>query len=143
MVNATVRKFGYPDSLIYEYEHWVVMLRPKQATLGALILACKQDVTAFSDISEGAFREMQVAVKAIETTLGHAFSYQKINYLMLMMVDPHVHFHVLPRYESERSFEGVPFVDPAWPGPPDIGHATEMESDAFERLRDKLRHSWK
>ena len=28
-------------------------------------------------------------------------AYERINYLMLMMVDPHVHFHVIPRYSGE------------------------------------------
>jgi diadenosine tetraphosphate (Ap4A) HIT family hydrolase len=41
----------------------------------------------------------------------------KINYLMLMMVDPHVHFHVLPRYEGDRSHGGIEVVDAGWPGP--------------------------
>ena len=33
------------------------------------------------------------------------------NYLMLMMVDPHVHFHVIPRYAAPQRFEDVDFPD--------------------------------
>jgi len=32
-LNDTIRKFGYPDTLIHEYDHWVVLLRPQQVTL--------------------------------------------------------------------------------------------------------------
>ena len=38
------------------------------------------------------------------------FDHQKINYLALMMVDPHVHFHVIPRYSGSRELEGATFV---------------------------------
>jgi hypothetical protein len=32
-MNETINKFGYPKTLLKEYKHWVVLLRPKQATL--------------------------------------------------------------------------------------------------------------
>ncbi len=54
-MNATMEKFGYPDTLIREYENWVVLLRPQQATLGALVLICKESVDALSSISVEAF----------------------------------------------------------------------------------------
>ena len=38
-MNVTMQKFGYPDTLIAEYDHWVVLLRPSQVTLGSLVLA--------------------------------------------------------------------------------------------------------
>ena len=47
MINETMRKFGYPQTLIREYDHWVVLLRPAQVTLGSLILAAKGEATAF------------------------------------------------------------------------------------------------
>jgi len=35
----TMLKFGYPKSLVRDYGCWVVLARPKQATLGALVTA--------------------------------------------------------------------------------------------------------
>ena len=37
MATDTMLKFGYPDSLVHEYAHWVVLIRPKQVTMGALV----------------------------------------------------------------------------------------------------------
>src|SRR5262245_61625904 len=31
-INDTIRKFGYPTTTVAEYERWVVLLRPQQAT---------------------------------------------------------------------------------------------------------------
>ena len=58
---------------------------------------------------------------------------------MLMMVDPDVHFHVLPRYDGTRSFAGRAFGDDAWPGPPDItanlGLSEAEHAELLEHLR--------
>ena len=47
-MNPTIEKFGYPATLVREFEHWVVLLRPAQVTLGSLVLAAKSDATAYS-----------------------------------------------------------------------------------------------
>ena len=49
-MNETIRRFGYPATLIREYPDWVVLLRPRQATLGALLVACKDEVLRLSDL---------------------------------------------------------------------------------------------
>ena len=105
--NDTIAKFGYPDTLVADYEDWVVLLRPQQVTLGAMILASKDRATAFAEIGQTAFAGLKTVTGDIEAALRDAFAYDKINYLMLMMVDPHVHFHVLPRYAEPRRFAPV------------------------------------
>jgi len=47
--------FGHPGSLVREYDHWVVLVQPKQVTQGALIMACKKSAQSFSTISSEAF----------------------------------------------------------------------------------------
>ena len=126
-MNETIGKFGHPATLIAEYEHWVVLLRPAQPTLGALVLAAKSDATAFGDLPAEAHAELKTATAAIEAALTQAVGYAKINYLMLMMVDPNVHFHVLPRYDGERSGAGLTIGDAGWPAQPDLGQAVKLD----------------
>lgn len=126
-MNETIAKFGHPATLIAEYDHWVVLLRPAQPTLGALVLAAKSDVTAFGDLPAAAHAELKTATAAIEAALGQAVGYAQINYLMLMMVDPHVHFHVLPRYDGERMGAGLTVADAGWPGQPDLAQAEKLD----------------
>ncbi|MBJ7500814.1 MAG: HIT family protein [Sphingopyxis sp.] len=126
-MNETIAKFGHPATLIAEYDHWVVLLRPAQPTLGALVLAAKSDATAFGDLPAEAYAELKTATALIEAALTRAVGYAKINYLMLMMVDPHVHFHVLPRYEGERSGAGLTIADAGWPAQPDLGQAVKLD----------------
>jgi diadenosine tetraphosphate (Ap4A) HIT family hydrolase len=141
-MNETIVRFGYPETLIREYEHWVVLLRPAQPALGSLVLAAKGGATSFSGLSQEAFGELQRAVADIEGALGAAVRFEKINYLMLMMVDPHVHFHVVPRYEGEREACGVRVEDKGWPKVPALGEAVALEPEQVEALAGYFRGFW-
>ena len=138
-MNETIAKFGHPATLIAEYDHWVVLLRPAQPTLGALVLAAKSDATAFGDLPAAAHAELKLATAAIEAALSQAVGYAKINYLMLMMVDPHVHFHVLPRYEGERSGADLTVADAGWPAQPDLGQAVKLDDAQIAALTGWLK----
>jgi diadenosine tetraphosphate (Ap4A) HIT family hydrolase len=142
MSHETLQKFGYPDSLIAEYDHWCVLLRPAQVTLGSLVLVAKSDARAFSALPAPAFTEMGSVVSDIETGLARFQPYDKINYLMLMMVDPHVHFHVLPRYKATVEFAGVAFQDSGWPGQPNLASGGAPVAEVTEALLGAIRSSW-
>ena len=141
-MNETILRFGYPASLIREYAYWVVLLRPAQPTLGSLILAAKSEVRSFPELTSEAFAELQRAVADIEGALAAAVRFEKINYLMLMMADPHVHFHVVPRYEGEREACGLRVEDKGWPKAPALGEAVTLEAGQIEALAGYFRGFW-
>ena len=142
MINQTIAKFGYPATMIREYEHWVVLLRPAQVTAGSLILAAKSDATAYGDLPAAAFVEQGRVIAEIEATLRAAVGYERINYLMLMMVDPNVHFHVIPRYDGSRPLAGIGIADAGWPGPPDLKSAAVLDDDVITRMKNELVTLW-
>ena len=141
-MNQTMEKFGYPDTVIREYPCWSVQLRPKQATLGALVAICKEPARSFGQLSGEAFAELQQVTVDMEAALSSSFGYAKLNYLMLMMTDPDVHFHVLPRYSEVQQFHGISFADPGWPGPPDISFNTPTNMATQATLIELLRSKW-
>ena len=133
-MNPTVEKFGYPSTLLKEFDHWVVLLRPAQVTLGSLVLAAKSDATALGALAREAFTEQADAAISIEHALERFVGFERINYLMLMMVDPNVHFHVIPRYSEPRSWSGILFPDAGWPGPPRLEAAIRPGPEQLARL---------
>lgn len=133
-MNPTIEKFGWPETLVREFEHWVVLVRPAQVTLGSLVLAAKSDATAYGQLPRAAFAEQADAVAAIERALRAFTACERINYLMLMMVDPNVHFHVIPRYSEPRAWNGVEFPDAGWPGAPDLSNAIRLSDDQIAAL---------
>jgi diadenosine tetraphosphate (Ap4A) HIT family hydrolase len=138
-MNPTIEKFGFPHSLVAEFDHWVILARPAQPTLGSLVLAARSQATAFGDLPAEAHAELKTVTAAIEAALTKAVGYAKINYLMLMMVDREVHFHVIPRYEGAREWEGREFVDVGWPKVPDLGHAVALEREDLTKLVEWLK----
>ena len=142
MASATLRKFGYPATTVAETAHWTLLVRPEQPTLGSLVLVCREPVTAFGAVSPAAFTELASVIARIEGALRSFVRYDRINYLMLMMVDPAVHFHVLPRYEGEREHGGLRVPDAGWPGPPALGAAVVPDGAQMRSLVADLQAHW-
>ena len=138
-MNETISKFGYPDTLLAELDHWLILLRPAQVTLGSLVLAAKSEATAYSALPPQAFAEQASAVARIERALAAFSRFEKINYLMLMMVDPHVHFHVIPRYSETRTWNGIDLSDAGWPGPPDLKTAVALTPEQIRQMAGHLK----
>lgn len=141
-MNDTIDKFGYPETLIHEYDHWVVLLRPEQVTIGSMIVANKSEAGALSQLEVTDFEELQSVTKDLENALANTFHHDKINYLLLMMVDKHVHFHVLPRYSEGREFAGGRFLDGSWPGPPTLASALDLTDEQRSALLLQLQGAW-
>ncbi len=135
-------KFGFPDSMVREYGHWVVVVRPVQCTLGALVLINKGSEQAYSAIDPAAFQELHEVTRDIERGLMAFRPYDKINYLMLMMVDREVHFHVLPRYGSDQEFDGVTYTDAGWPAAPNLASGQTTNQAGMSALVDALKKAW-
>ena len=142
MPSQTMVRFGFPDTTIREYDHWVVLLREQQVTLGSLVLCSKSDVTAFSNLPAASFEEMGRVVNDIERALASAFEFDKINYLMLMMVDPNVHFHVIPRYAEERRMGELAIIDQGWPSQPRLDVFHELTAVERAKLRKHIESFW-
>jgi diadenosine tetraphosphate (Ap4A) HIT family hydrolase len=141
-MNSTIKKFGYPDTCVKEFHQWVILLRPQQVTLGSLVLICREEATAFSQISPQAFGELPGIIREMEASVARAFSYTKINYLMLMMVDPEVHFHVIPRYDGPRTVFQQQFLDHGWPGPPDLKNSNAISPEINQKILAHLQKTW-
>lgn len=134
-MNSTIEKFEYKRTLIREYDYWVVLLRPAQITFSSLVIACKEEAESISTISSFANSEFQIVVKDVEQVLKRLFNYDKINYLALMMVDKHVHFHVLPRFSESRLFNGIEYFDEYWPIAPQLSARLDMSETDFQELK--------
>lgn len=139
MVHETLVKFGYPDGLLFENKFWALMLRPDQITLGSTVIVSKGEATAIGDITSEAFAEFPLMCAQLEDNVRSAFGAQKFNYLALMMVDPHVHFHCIPRYEAAPSFAGQTYADTWWPRPADITQPMSISQEVWEQLLIAMR----
>jgi diadenosine tetraphosphate (Ap4A) HIT family hydrolase len=132
-------KFQVQELTIFRLEYWTWSTRPVHATLGSGILSLNRFCAHFGSLTTSEAAELAAAARQIESRLGRAFSPDKLNYLMLMMVDAHVHFHVIPRYSSPRDCGGLQWNDKGWPGFPLLNEGTGCGNETLSAIRDKLR----
>lgn len=110
-------KFQLDDLTLEERDGWVLSLRPGQLTLGAMVLSVAsgtQDLAALTPV-EGA--GLATGLGRAERLAREHLGAVRINALCLMLQDPIVHFHILPRYDAPRTHAGQLWQDPDWPGP--------------------------
>jgi len=132
------KKFKIAELIIYETDKWIWSLRPVQATLGAGILSLKRECSTFGELTPEEFTDMGKIVQVIEKTLKGLFGYDIMNYLMLMMLDKQVHYHVIPRYGQDIEFLEKKWKDLGWPGIPTLV-ADDIEFDVLNQLACTIR----
>lgn len=124
MVNNNLKemldKFDAKAYTIKDYEYWMWVLRKDQVTIGSSIIISKQNCYSLSEISSEGFLELKKVILDVEHSIKKTFNYNEINYLTLMMVDPIVHTHVIPRYKDAVEFNNKLYVDEMYPYPPDL-----------------------
>ncbi len=132
-------KFRVAELLIARTAAWSWSVRPAQATLGAGILSLNRHAARFSDVRADEMAELGELIGLVEGSLKAVFAYDVINHLMLMMVDHHVHFHVIPRYATARRFFGLDWVDSGWPALPALADRQHADQpDVLAAIRDAL-----
>lgn len=124
--------------VIREYENWIVLFRDKQVTIGSMIIMSKDmGARSLGDLSGDAWSEYGQVCLDVEGWLKEAFGADKFNYLALMMLDPEVHFHVIPRYSSEVTFNGHIYVDKDWPQKTNL-EAMDISDDERKVICEEL-----
>jgi len=140
--HETLTRFGFPSTALAGYRHWIVMLREEQPTLGSLVLCARDDHRRMSAVPAEAYAELARVTADIEVALQAAFAFDRINWLVLMMRDPQVHFHVLPRYAAPRRFAGRDFADPGWPKAPDLFTLLQLGPPDLAQLHAHIAACW-
>jgi diadenosine tetraphosphate (Ap4A) HIT family hydrolase len=113
--DIALEKFSLRDNLLTETERWRVALRPKQVTLGALVLLPVRPIPDFDEVDAQEAAGLFGLVGVCQRVLRDAFHPDRFNLIAAMMKDNFVHFHLVPRYAEVRDFEGVSWRDADWP----------------------------
>lgn len=138
MLNSNLKNSELSSNIIKSYVHWHLLLCPKQPTLGSLVLICKENISHYAEISIEALNEQKLIINEIEAILKHRFNYCKMNYQTLMMQDPQVHFHIIPRYENSTTFCNQQYSDATWPSAPDLNIGIQLPDMYHKELLELL-----
>lgn len=136
-------KFKVEELTILKNESWTWSVRPTQPTLGSGVISLNRYALEMSEVSSEEMKQLGKLIQTVEKTLKSAFDYNIINYLMLMMVDHHVHYHVIPRYDGKRIFENLTWIDNGWPALPTLGDNQHSDKNLLTKIQTVLKENAK
>lgn len=133
-------KFQLDQYTLYETDYWIWSLRPLQGTAGAGVLSLKRECPVLSEVTKEEFSDLENMIGVIEGTLKKVVDYDVMNYLLLMMVDKQVHYHVFPRYEQAVTIKGKEYNDNNWPKPPELA-GEPLTKEEMQNIYDTIHNA--
>lgn len=103
--------------IIIETKYWRAILNQYQSYLGRVVVILKEHKQSLSEVSSDEAVDFFYINRILETAIKQAFNAEMFNTTCMTNnafargVEPHVHFHIRPRYSHPIIFDGQTFVD--------------------------------
>ncbi len=112
-------KEGSYGELITEREYWNIFLAPSQRYLGTCVVAIKRHCSSLSELEDVEWMEFSRIVRDMEGIINKLFNPTLFNWSCFKNAayrydypNPEVHWHLIPRYDTEVEFNDIKFEDP-------------------------------
>ena len=109
---------GSYGELITERKYWNIFLAPSQRYLGTCVIAVKRHCSNLSELEDVEWMEFSRIVREMEIIIQKLFKPTLFNWSCFKNAayrfdnpDPEVHWHLIPRYNSEIEYHGIKFED--------------------------------
>lgn len=127
--------------VILPNDFWTLVLNENQATLGRVFFALTRHETDIAGLTDAEVLSLWAFVRETKAALTALFAPEHFNYMFLMNLTPHVHFHIFPRYAAPCEFAGQRFADSRYGDHYDPDESRALDADAEEALVTALRHA--
>ena len=104
---------------ITQTKFWKVDINENQEYLGRSFVSLKRHCGSLSELTKDEWLDFSELVRKLESCFKRTFDAKLINWSCLMnnafkekTANPHIHWHVRPRYERDVKFAGLTFKDP-------------------------------
>lgn len=105
----------YESLKIKEYQHWTLFLHSNQYYLGRMYAWAKRNnLVDLMEMNAQEKSDLFLVGNEMKQALTSLFKPDMMNYAALGNISNHLHMHFIPRYKSEREFEGIRFKDERW-----------------------------
>lgn len=127
--------------VILQNDFWTLVLNENQATLGRVFFALNRHETDIARLNDVEVLSLWAFVRETKAALVALFAPDHFNYMFLMNLTPHVHFHIFPRYRDIREFAGQSFRDSQYGDHYDPSESRSLDGAAEDKLIAGLRHA--
>lgn len=120
MKNCEICPFLKDNPLsVFNTKYWKINLSSDQSYLGRCYVVSRRHVGNLSKLTKSEWKDFEIIVKKLETTIRKTFKATMFNWTCLMndayrqkLPKPYVHWHFRPRYNHPVKFCGLIFEDP-------------------------------
>jgi diadenosine tetraphosphate (Ap4A) HIT family hydrolase len=134
------------DHPVLHTDRWVVDLGSNAAYFGRAYVTLRRHETSLVALDATDWQDFREIVRVLELAYGDLFGAGPVNWACLMNnafrdggADPHVHWHVFPRYRKPVVFDGQTFTDQRYGEHYDPDAVVEIDSATLDRLAVTLR----
>ena len=125
------------DLQIAELNHCYVTLNRDQFFAGYCFVFSKEHVTELFHLDQATRQAVIEEVNRVAQVLAEVFQPTKMNYELLGNMVPHMHWHLVPRFETDPLWP-----KPIWAEPHDDVHLSAAEyAERIEKIRERLKRS--
>lgn len=134
------------NDFILETACWKILLSENQHYLGRCVIVLKRHCENLSELKQEEWIDFAEVVNKLEASLKEAFNAPMFNWTCMMNNDyklekpnPHVHWHLRPRYKSKIEFNGLFFEDAEFGHHYDRTKTKEVSCDVQKKIIEKIR----
>jgi diadenosine tetraphosphate (Ap4A) HIT family hydrolase len=102
------------DFVVQTFRHWRLSVSRQQGFLGWCLIILTRHCDDPADLTPEEVAELWSIMRSVRNGLSEIFQPDRFNYAFLANVVRHVHMHVMPRYQTPRTFLDTEYIDKQW-----------------------------
>jgi len=134
-----------PKHQILVTKYWAVNLGNDQLYLGRAFVTIREHKGSLGELSEEEWADLGVVVRTLEKAYKEAFGAAPINWTCMMNhsykkdpVDPHIYWHVFPRYRNPVTLAGITFNDDVYGEHYELDAVRDVSDEVVEEIATRL-----
>lgn len=134
------------EYVLFDGSCWILYLADNQNYPGRCIMPLKRHASSLSDLTSEEWTELHKIIKALELVMKEELGASNCNWTCLMNggyskkpYNPHVHFHIIPRYFNENSIADPSFIDENIAQHYTLSNEYQLEKSVRTQLTKKMK----
>jgi len=135
-----------PKHQILTTDHWSVGVGNNQAYFGRAYVTLRNHKGSLSSLDEDEWRDFEDVVRKLEAAYKAVYRAEPLNWGCFMNhafrsepFNPHVHWHIFPRYEVAPELDGVVYDDPLFGTFYDDSAERLVDDETVEKIAARLK----
>jgi diadenosine tetraphosphate (Ap4A) HIT family hydrolase len=145
---AFCKKSNNDIDFLLENKSWIATLADEQSYLGRSIVVLKRHAGDLAELTSEEWVDFQDMIMKLELAFRKAFNATMFNWTCLVNnsyrekpYDPHLHWHLRPRYDHEVNFDGITFTDPEFGKHYTLVRRVELPDQNVSNIAERVRGS--